>query len=276
MRGEHLHVVVGRVGFEGSSPHARGARTEVLQFCWFHGIIPACAGSTVHHGLVRTRDWDHPRMRGEHLLAAPRPGARRGSSPHARGALAAPGHAEVAEGIIPACAGSTANRPGRSPGGRDHPRMRGEHLLDAPRVSCATGSSPHARGAQPVQADSRCAYGIIPACAGSTACSCTGSIGVGGSSPHARGALDTRQGFPIVTGIIPACAGSTRPWHCPRLRNWDHPRMRGEHVQQIFDITGSKGSSPHARGAHRQRYPRFHQFGIIPACAGSTLPRSRR
>ena len=183
MRGEHLHVVVGRVGFEGSSPHARGARTEVLQFCWFHGIIPTCAGSTVHHGLVRTRDWDHPRMRGEHLLAAPRPGARRGSSPHARGALAAPGHAEVAEGIIPACAGSTGSRPAGRRTTQDHPRMRGEHGVIGHCLTRRQGSSPHARGAQNYVMQGCYPRGIIPACAGSTY-----NISIGGeySGDHPR------------------------------------------------------------------------------------------
>ena len=33
------------------------------------GIIPACAGSTRTAAPDRVVRWDHPRMRGEHLLA---------------------------------------------------------------------------------------------------------------------------------------------------------------------------------------------------------------
>ena len=170
MRGEHGHshrVVV-----------ARG------------GIIPACAGSTrpVSKTIMYTRG--SSRMRGEHSAPRGNDGMTLGSSPHARGARIADqvlasftgdhprmrGEHEPADrrghdhdGIIPACAGSTAagatltfirsgssphargareRRLHRPPSGRDHPRMRGEHAL----------------GILLRIAD----QGIIPACAGST------------------------------------------------------------------------------------------------------------
>ena len=92
-----------------------------------------------------------------------------------------------------------------------------------------------------------------------------------GSSPHARGAPHDSRHLVGRDGIIPACAGSTaaeligEPW------NWDHPRMRGEHACLGFRRRRSRGSSPHARGAPRRLEPRLVGFGIIPACAGSTL-----
>ena len=53
------------------------------------GIIPACAGSTKADKAVSRKVGDHPRMRGEHLYAIFRSSFDAGSSPHARGALAA-------------------------------------------------------------------------------------------------------------------------------------------------------------------------------------------
>ncbi len=154
----------------GSSPHARGARPS-----------PRC---------TRGLRWDHPRMRGEHRLGGD-------------------GAADL-DGIIPACAGSTARREynvglvgGSSPHARvarrprprtwrrrsDHPRMRGEHV---PRVDAL-----------------QLHHGIIPACAGSTNEPKGEQTPRTGSSPHARGA-------PLRRSPTPAPSR-------------DHPRMRGEH-----------------------------------------------
>ena len=197
------------------------------------GIIPACAGSTSSSQPVMSVVW--------------------GSSPHARGA-------------------PRVSRPS-SCGGKDHPRMRGEHKrlqinrkkvlriipacagstrTRAPRDSSVSGSSPHARGARdfdnleeptcwdhprmrgehPPRAEARAqGVGIIPACAGSTGARESHSQGSTGSSPHARGARSDSNAIFI--------------------RNRDHPRMRGEHVEGL-----------HGRALLE---------GIIPACAGSTL-----
>ena len=134
---------------QGSSPHARGARGTC-------SIRPVCLR-------------DHPRMRGEHL--------------HVRPAL------HVAQGIIPACAGSTSfvetvtpapagssphargaptARQTRPPPPWDHPRMRGEHAVRLGLVARDRG--------------------IIPACAGSTHPCPNCMTHPPGSSPHARGA----------------------------------------------------------------------------------------
>ena len=50
---------------------------------------------------------DHPRMRGEHALRMAARLAKRGSSPHARGARQCRSLKRGVLGIIPACAGST-------------------------------------------------------------------------------------------------------------------------------------------------------------------------
>ena len=107
MRGEHRMIPGTSLGEMGSSPHARGARRAPLDLVRREGIIPACAGSTSGKDLQKFLDRDHPRMRGEHPPEDQPCRARRGSSPHARGAL----HRLVCSvdvvGIIPACAGST-------------------------------------------------------------------------------------------------------------------------------------------------------------------------
>ena len=50
--------------------------------------------------------------------------------------------------------------------------------------------------------------------------------------------------------------------------------MRGEHGI-IFALSGEAlGSSPHARGAPMTETTATAKHGIIPACAGSTLPQT--
>ena len=195
----------------GSSPHTRGARER-----------PAIPDATIR---------DHPRIRGEHRALvvsdvflvgiipayagsthddAMEMGMRAGSSPHTRGA-------------------PTPERAGTRRG-RDHPRIRGEHVAPARR---------------PRQSD-----GIIPAYAGSTKNYFSLKPISAGSSPHTRGARSR------VSARTP--------------RGGDHPRIRGEHhcspcggvgvVGIIPAYAGStscatplpqrhRGSSPHTRGA---------------------------
>ena len=133
----------------GSSPHVRGAPWCVRVRGDGVGIIPACAGST--HAPIRfvRRDWDHPRMCGEHVHSARLVTSAVGSSPHVRGAL--------------------RRRNSNRPPDRDHPRMCGEHRKSASAGMGGTGSSPHVRGALELVKNAYSMRGIIPACAGSTA-----------------------------------------------------------------------------------------------------------
>ena len=129
MRGEHRWQSIGNNGWRGSSPHARGTRSEQQAYEHDHGIIPACAGNTVSPTPTSRRKRDHPRMRGEHpcndFLAA----LQGGSSPHARGTHVYFVAVKNRRGIIPACAGNTRSRANCTCSCRDHPRMRGEHSL---------------------------------------------------------------------------------------------------------------------------------------------------
>ena len=71
----------------GSSPHVRGALRILTGIRELHGIIPTCAGSTVMLLYICSRQRDHPRMCGEHLMKNLSLILDVGSSPHVRGAL---------------------------------------------------------------------------------------------------------------------------------------------------------------------------------------------
>ena len=216
-----------------------------------------------------------------------------GSSPHTRGALCQLVGGGAAVRIIPAYAGSTP-APSTSPAGTsDHPRIRGEHVLDQLADAAAHGSSPHTRGARGTLPASRAGPRIIPAYAGSTPDPApvrwagrdhprirgehelveSPPHDHAGSSPHTRGAPGYAPSQIPGDGIIPAYAGSTRPMMGLTISRWDHPRIRGEHETVVMKLLKKGGSSPHTRGApstlRRSRRP----SRIIPAYAGSTLDR---
>ena len=147
MRGEHQLMELTCFSVMGSSPHARGAQRVAYLHDAVFGIIPACAGSTTARRWPSFSRWDHPRMRGEHEWEHRTGMQLEGSSPHARGAPTSSASFRFASGIIPACAGSTFGKCGSWRQERDHPRMRGEHVM-YPQIEVGSeGSSPHARGA---------------------------------------------------------------------------------------------------------------------------------
>ena len=148
MCGEHRSGFNALFFLTGSSPHVRGARKDSpLRRC-HSGIIPACAGSTLTLAVSRSRARDHPRMCGEHVLDEYLGIYQQGSSPHVRGARLKPKPPDAISGIIPACAGSTAEKLLPFVTVRDHPRMCGEHWGADPYNIIHRGSSPHVRGAR--------------------------------------------------------------------------------------------------------------------------------
>ncbi len=291
MCGEHFIISARGLGKTGSSPHVRGALSQLQCPCRWLGIIPACAGSTRTLRGFRTGRWDHPRMCGEHYVHRPQLDWDVGSSPHVRGARCFATVFLDGFGIIPACAGSTCpSRPSAATAG-DHPRMCGEHRICCQSCKISTGSSPHVRGALVQDFLQGLSTGIIPACAGSTVSwrirrpPCRdhprmcgehnrgSSFGQShkGSSPHVRGARQACDDALQESGIIPACAGSTC-WSRSTSRTVrDHPRMCGEHFDAGDLEVHVGGSSPHVRGAPRVEGLEPEKSGIIPACAGSTM-----
>ncbi len=203
-------------------------------------------------GLLVGAVMAHPRMRGEHCLDAGTGTARRGSSPHARGARRRVRGVVRGAGLIPACAGSTPSLAMGTFRVAAHPRMRGEHAR-AVRFLRASGW-------------------LIPACAGSTPTSKEESMATGAHprmrGEHRCGSLHDLRG----RRLIPACAGSTPAGGGKPHGRWAHPRMRGEHFTRSFDTSDWSGSSPHARGALRGVTYCTSPRRLIPACAGSTGP----
>jgi len=268
-RGEHAVRVIGASQRAGSSPLARGARGPDTAVTSPARIIPAGAGSTESRKYRRQRARDHPRWRGEHVVAGGWVGWWWGSSPLARGARVE--HFLGAGGvrIIPAGAGSTRLRAMPSPRRWDHPRWRGEHMWSTCGSRCSVGSSPLARGAHESILCPGCGHRIIPAGAGSTRCrqrvrrrrtdhprwrgehsdASASPVSTAGSSPLARGAPDRRPVQPVRDGIIPAGAGSTSYGPGARPTWADHPRWRGEHLNFVVFLVTQCGSSPLARGA---------------------------
>ena len=194
----------------GSSPHARGAHGYGRPFGLIHGLIPACAGSTLLQMVVVCTTGAHPRMRGEH----------KGGPPSWQ---------SIAR-LIPACAGSTALPALWACSRRAHPRMRGEHADADPIPVKPPGSSPHARGARRGERGGEGRPGLIPACAGST-WSQSGTFPERGAHPRMRGEhLTGKRCCTGGRGLIPACAGSTQASHVEWHDVGAHPRMRGEHT----------------------------------------------
>ena len=275
---------------DGSSPHTRGARGLRGPLDGSAGIIPAYAGSTSPTRPPSPTPTDHPRIRGEHIRRLSADVHTGGSSPHTRGARLMAWDARAKAGIIPAYAGSTRGHHKIQFDGKDHPRIRGEHLQDRPLWGRIPGSSPHTRGARVRGERERHIVRIIPAYAGSTWA--YGRLWVSpadhprirgehrgrelmpwqayGSSPHTRGARRAECVYGVFRGIIPAYAGSTRSLPEGPRQGADHPRIRGEHFQMDDAICPRTGSSPHTRGARHERPRRRRHRRIIPAYAGST------
>ena len=214
----------------GSSPHTRGAPPSTATLSNGRRIIPAYAGSTRSHDRYQPR--------------------QHGSSPHTRGALDEIIIDSNVIGIIPAYAGSTGGFYHAHIPDMDHPRIRGEHVSRCGFCVVPGGSSPHTRGARAGSSYTSPTQRIIPAYAGSTAKQALNTVYGKGSSPHTRGARlrVSRIGIDIV----------------------DHPRIRGEHLQDRPLQRRLPGSSPHTRGALALASHATSVSGIIPAYAGST------
>ena len=265
-----------RISHFGSSPHTRGALHLMSLDGEDYGIIPAYAGSTSSAIMSSSVREDHPRIRGEHMRRWRRAGRCRGSSPHTRGARGGVLVDVAGSGIIPAYAGSTAVAPAGGGAVRDHPRIRGEHRKMRAMAGNLKGSSPHTRGAPSVLSVELIKCPDHPRIRGEHSSPLLDDVYSVGSSPHTRGAHRHRPPRRRRNRIIPAYAGSTVTPSTGSVTNTDHPRIRGEHVLQYVPTVGLLGSSPHTRGAHRQRRLDHQPVWIIPAYAGSTGRRRRR
>ena len=208
-RGVYQVERLGPAGRQGSSPLARGLRSDAGTSFKTMRIIPARAGFTSAARSMGRPEPDHPRSRGVYVTCLQQGGTARGSSPLARGLR--------------------DDRTGARPEAGDHPRSRGVYRSSQAAMRWVGGSSPLARGLRRFTTVWGASRGIIPARAGvthDTAARHRGhqdhprSRGVYtyvdtlegpmiGSSPLARGLLPATTGTSISTGIIPARAGFT-------------------------------------------------------------------
>ncbi len=197
-----------------------------------------------------------------------------------------------AEGLIPACAGTTSRSVCHPRLGRAHPRLRGDH----PRVRVPGhtphGSSPPARGPPRPARMPDSSPRLIPACAGTTLPGGSLSIRIAahprlrgdhaqfvhqdaggrGSSPPARGPQELFVPIGGRHGLIPACAGTTQTAYPPGSWRRAHPRLRGDHLNQLLQGRNYEGSSPPARGPLLMCIHSVNRMRLIPACAGTTYP----
>ena len=250
MRGEDRLVTIEPCPVRGSPPHARGRPPHLTSTKPEGRITPACAGKTLvtDHAIIDSA----------------------GSPPHARGRHGRRDSGDRRAGITPACAGKTFASCYLPWVLQDHPRMRGEDYRVLGGARYFDGSPPHARGRPTLARQVDQTDRITPACAGKTGpsnllgCSPTdhprmrGEDGASrtrrpslvGSPPHARGRRAHLTGGGENGGITPACAGKTSTPSFRRSNPADHPRMRGEDLEQSSGTVDDVGSPPHARGRH--------------------------
>ena len=232
-------------------------------------------------------------MRGDHHPRLSGKTEARGPPPHARGSRAGAGEDGACGGPTPACAGITHPRCRRREPVAAHPRMRGDHRPPRDHADGGDGPPPHARGSRAVDGCGVRGRWPTPACAGITLRDrlhdrLNGAhprmrgdhggddadvVGRRGPPPHARGSPRYRERHVPPHGPTPACAGITSYRSRVMSPRWAHPRMRGDHPEEVIEGTLAEGPPPHARGSLAVAEYAVPVRGPTPACAGIT-PRS--
>ena len=274
----------------GSSPRVRGKPPLQGRRGAGHRLIPACAGKTEENTLGCLWPRAHPRACGENPRSGQLARSRQGSSPRVRGKQPRCSHNPATTRLIPARAGKTDRRMGRTKTEPAHPRACGENSLTEVLPNERIGSSPRVRGKPRGGRQARHAGGLIPACAGKTpskqgrvppraahprACGENSRTvdhdgDPDGSSPRVRGKLGRRQHGTIRQGLIPARAGKTRHHLVEVPVRVAHPRACGENWGQPAVMMNRAGSSPRVRGKRHRRHRQPVHRGLIPARAGKT------
>ena len=144
--GEHSSPACSRHFKSGSSPRVRGTCPKNCSDDNDLRFIPACAGNIQGATTISLFISVHPRVCGEHLLAAPSPLIPCGSSPRVRGTSVRKFNDGHRLRFIPACAGNICEHRRRRFPGPVHPRVCGEHTGNGIRSFSNSGSSPRVRG----------------------------------------------------------------------------------------------------------------------------------
>ena len=248
--GENVHDCPFRGCRRGSSPRVRGKHQARRSPPTGARLIPACAGKTFAATRSTRSSSAHPRVCGENGSTPARTRRWSGSSPRVRGKPLHWQHLGVRPRLIPACAGKTRRRRGRSCGPPAHPRVCGENAFFEGGPVLAGGSSPRVRGKPRPGRGYPHPVRLIPACAGKTGparagCSparahprvCGENAAIswaaswsGGSSPRVRGKRCRRRRAPVRRRLIPACAGKTSGACLDGGLERAHPRVCGENT----------------------------------------------
>ena len=169
--------------------------------------------------------------------------------------------------------------------------MGGEHAVIPLARANDAGSSPHGRGTYILEHGKGVQDRVIPAWAGNiksyeaVATNLSGHPRMGGehgrlmiaeisgygSSPHGRGTSGGRRQAVARRRVIPAWAGNMKCWSVKRELATGHPRMGGEHRNEVQNAVYSAGSSPHGRGTSGERVAQTKVNRVIPAWAGNIL-----
>ena len=167
-RREHCGYALTGHPAAGSSPRAQGTRGQDAAQHLFVRLIPASAGNTRRRARRSTPGPAHPRERREHASRSRRRKSRCGSSPRAQGTRVVSASQPCAFRLIPASAGNTSSRPGRSAIRAAHPRERREHGVYGLNATLNDGSSPRAQETPAVSQHRLGEHRLIPASAGNT------------------------------------------------------------------------------------------------------------
>ena len=76
----------------------------------------------------------------------------------------------------------------------------------------------------------------------------------------------------LARGLIPACAGKTGGVSGGLVPCRAHPRVCGENEEGLDCFAEAGGSSPRVRGKLKAFCHFNEHAGLIPACAGKTVP----
>ena len=254
----------------GTSPRTRGKPKPATWWVKPRRNIPAHAGKTPRKLCPFWVLKEHPRARGENMVAVGFPRVGVGTSPRTRGKPADVLNQALRSRNIPAHAGKTIDRYIEKGTGAEHPRARGENLGEEKWGDAPPGTSPRTRGKPPQGPGLDDAIRNIPAHAGKTRGLATSWVFSIGTSPRTRGKRSATHGSSCPRRNIPAHAGKTSRWTFGLGASAEHPRARGENSVLLNDQRDMDGTSPRTRG--KQRVLTHQEFlgRNIPAHAGKT------
>ena len=232
-------------------------RGKVRKFLFFRlilGITPAYAGKSSAFIRSSPVNQDHPRLCGEKCTFCHGKAVADGSPPPMRGKAENPCTPVNPCRITPAYAGKSTKLYQIHLPARDHPRLCGEKYSIYRREGIPYGSPPPMRGKEVLVACEESQRGITPAYAGKSSllhhrfafpkdhprlcgeklCCCRCDLRCQGSPPPMRGKGSSQSFKKSSTGITPAYAGKRVTCQVEILKGWDHPRLCGEKIAQLW------------------------------------------